>query len=63
MGGGGDVDEEGEEGAGDGAEAGEGEVAPRVAGSHVAVGEGLEGVGEDVDEGGGEDDAGGEGLD
>lgn len=57
------VDKEGEEGAYEGKEAGEGEVAPGVAGGELAVGEGGGGVGEDVDEGGGEDDPRGEALD
>ena len=63
MGGGGEVDEEGEDGADHGDEAGEREVLPGVVGGDVAVGEGGEGVREDVDEGGGENHAGGEALD
>lgn len=63
VGAGGEVDKEGEEGAEQGNEPSEGEVPPGVAGGDGAVGEGIEGVGEDVNEGGGEDDAGGEALD
>lgn len=59
---GGDVDEERQQGAEHGDESGEGEVPPGVVRRHLAVGERLVGVGEDVDEGGGEDDAGGEAL-
>lgn len=60
---GGEVDEQGKEDADEGDEAGEGEVLPRVAGGDLAVGKGVEGVGEDVDEGGGEDNARREALD
>lgn len=60
---GGQVHQESGDGADHGDEAGERVVLPGVPGGHLAVGEGGEGVGEDVDEGSGEDDAGGEALD
>lgn len=63
MGTGGEVDEEGEEGAEQRYKTGEGEIPPGVASGDGAVGEGVEGVWENMDEGGGEDDAGGEALD
>lgn len=63
VGGGGEVDEEGEERADEGEEAREGEVPPRAARGDGAVGERGVRVGEDVDERGGEDDPGGVALD
>lgn len=57
------IDEEGEEGAEKGEQAREGEVTPGMADSDLAVCERRESVGEDVDEPGGEDNAGGEALD
>lgn len=60
---GGQVHQESGDGADHGDEAGERVVLPGVPGGHLAVGEGGEGVGEDVDKGSGEDDAGGEALD
>lgn len=45
---GGEVDEQSGEDADEGDEAGEGEVLPRVAGGDLAVGEGVEGVGEEA---------------
>uniref|UniRef100_A0A0D3G3M3 Uncharacterized protein n=1 Tax=Oryza barthii TaxID=65489 RepID=A0A0D3G3M3_9ORYZ len=59
VGGGGEVDEEGEERADEGEEAREGEVPPRAARGDGAVGERGVRVGEDVDERSGEDDPGG----
>ena len=58
-----DVDQEGDDGAHHGDETKKGEVFPWVVGGDLAVGECVEGVREDMDEGGGEDDAGGEAFD
>lgn len=47
---GGDVDEKRQQCADHGDQTAEGEIPPWVLGSHLAVGESVEGVGEDVDE-------------
>lgn len=58
-----EVDEERQQGADHGHEPREGVVFPGVVGGHAAVGERDEGVGEHVDQGGGEDDPCREALD